>query len=83
MEKIAKKRGRPRKIDKEVKAEEPKAEEPKTLETPIPETCYKEEIVVLGKKVKRLNDGKDTDLQFHCSVNDGEYTAHFDKESFK
>jgi len=71
--KIIKKRGRPKKVAE--------TSEPIPLEANTP-SYYKEEIVVLGKKVKRLNDGKDTDLQFHCSVN-GEYTEHFDKSLFK
>lgn len=57
----------------------PEAPKPTVIKKPI---IYKEEIVVLGKKVKRLNDGRDTDLQFHCEVDDGT-TAHFDKELFK
>jgi len=77
--KIIKKRGRPKKVVE--------TSEPVPLEVPpIPKSetspCYKEEIVALGKKVKRLNDGRDTDSQFHCSVN-GEYTEHFDKDLFK
>ena len=44
---------------------------------------YKQEIIVNGKKVKRLNGKNDNDKFFHCSVNQGEFTAHFKKELFK
>ena len=82
-----KKRGRPRKV--KVEPTPKPAEMPTVQPTPpqvkdvIPPSpiCYKEEIIFLGKKVKRLNDGKDTDLEFHCGVNDGT-TAHFDKKLF-
>jgi hypothetical protein len=67
------------KAEKIKKPKTPKAPKPTTIKKPI---VYKEEIVVLGKKVKRLHDGRDTDLHFHCGVDDGT-TAHFDKELFK
>jgi len=62
----------------------PLKEEVSSVQVVKPEqpVCYKQEIMVSGKRVIRLNDGRDTDSQFHCAVNNGEYSAHFDKSLF-
>ena len=73
---------------KEVEVVEPVIEKVVTkvvepvIEKVIKSAQYKEEIIVAGKKVKRLNDGRDYNQFFHCSVNSGEYTGHFEKELF-
>jgi hypothetical protein len=39
-------------------------------------------ISVNGKEVTRLNDGQDTEYEYHCRVSDGT-TAHYKKNLFK
>ena len=74
------KKGRDKEVELEKKTEIP-VEVPKP-EVKVPEIVYVQEIVIKRDKIVRLNDERDTQTQFHCSVNGGEYTAHFDKILF-
>lgn len=65
-------------LKKEIKV--PKEKKIEIKEKILP--TYKEEIIVAGKTVKRLHDGRDTDKFFHCTVNGKESTRHIEKELF-